>query len=309
MHLRSDVDLNAAQVKRVIELALNVKAHPEQYRKALDGKSVAVIFAKQSTRTRVSFEVGIFELGGHALVLTSGGSSGMQMGRGETIHDTAKTLGRMVDAIVIRTYAQSDVDELALHGGVPVVNALTDDYHPCQALADVQAIQERFGRTQGLKLVYAGAGNNVAHSLMLIGPRVGMDVVVACPASVAPNAAILARAQADAKEAGTSVTVSHDLADAVKGAHVIYTDTWVSMGQDADAQRLREELQAFQVNAKIMAAAQPDAVFMHCLPAHRGEEVTADVIDGPQSIVFDEAENRLHAQKALLMLLMGAQPW
>lgn len=308
-HLRSLMDLQPAEMQRVIELAVAMKAEPAKYRKILDGKSVAVIFAKQSTRTRVSFEVGIHQLGGQPLVLTSGGTSGMQMGRGETIHDTAKTLSRFVHAIVIRTFGQHEVDGLAEHGSVPVVNALTDMYHPCQALADVQTMREHFGDTRGLKLVYAGAGNNVAHSLMLAGPRAGFDVVVACPEQVKPDAKVLERACADAAAAGTKVTVMHDLMAAAQGAHVIYTDTWVSMGQDDEADQLRTALEAYRVDDAVMAAADPKAIFMHCLPAHRGEEVTASVIDGPQSLVFDEAENRLHAQKALLALLLEGVPW
>ena len=253
-HLRSLMDLQPAEMQRVIELAVAMKAEPAKYRKILDGKSVAVIFAKQSTRTRVSFEVGIHQLGGQPLVLTSGGTSGMQMGRGETIHDTAKTLSRFVHAIVIRTFGQHEVDGLAEHGSVPVVNALTDMYHPCQALADVQTMREHFGDTRGLKLVYAGAGNNVAHSLMLAGPRAGFDVVVACPEQVKPDAKVLERACADAAAAGTKVTVMHDLMAAAQGAHVIYTDTWVSMGQDDEADQLRTALEAYRVDDAVMAA-------------------------------------------------------
>ncbi|MFH1810074.1 MAG: ornithine carbamoyltransferase [Pseudomonadota bacterium] len=308
-HLCSDADLSAADYLRVLDLAQQVKRHPELYRDALRGRSIAVIFSKQSTRTRVSFEVGIHQLGAQPLVLTAGGSTGMQMGRGESTHDTAKVMSRFVDAIVIRTFAQQEVDDLARYGTVPVVNALTDAYHPCQALADMQTLRERFGDTRGLKLVYVGAGNNVAHSLMLAGPRAGVDVVVASPESVPPDARILKRAQADAKAAGTQVSVEKDPLKAVKNAHAVYTDTWVSMGQDAEAEALRKKLQRYQVNPALMDRARPDAIFLHCLPAHRGEEVVDEVMDGRWSAVFDQAENRLHAQKALLLLLLGAASW
>jgi ornithine carbamoyltransferase len=308
-HLRNLLDVNAAEFGRIIDLAALVKKRPQAFTTKLAGRSIAIIFSKQSTRTRISFEVGVYQLGGQPLILSAGGSSGMQMGRGETIADTAKVLSRFVDAIVLRTYDQADVDGLAEHGSVPVINALTDKYHPCQALADALTLRERFGRTKGLKLVYAGAGNNVAHSLMLAGPRAGFDVVCACPASLPPDADVLERAQADAAVAGTRVTVEHDLVKAARGAHAIYTDTWVSMGQDAEAEALKKKLEGFTVTAEVMGAAQKDAVFMHCLPAHRGEEVTEEVMDGPASVVFDEAENRLHAQKALMLLLLGAEPW
>jgi ornithine carbamoyltransferase len=240
----------------------------------------------------------------------------MQMGRGETVSDTARVLSRYVDAIVIRTYGQAQVDELAEAATVPVVNALTDAFHPCQALADAQTLRERFGperfgrgASSRVRLVYVGAGNNVAHSLMLAGPRVGFDVTVACPPELEPEAAVVARAQADAAAEGTSVVVEHDPERAAAGATALYTDTWVSMGQDAQADELREKLEGYRVTKALMERAAQDAVFMHCLPAHRGEEVTAEVMDGPASVVFDEAENRLHAQKALLLLLLGAERW
>ena len=307
-HLRSLMDLNAEDNARLLDLAVEVKANPDRYRTGLSGKSVAMIFAKQSTRTRISFEVGIHQLGGQALALSSSGGTGMQMGRGETIHDTAKVLSRYVHAVVIRTFAQSQVDGLAEHGSIPIVNALTDMYHPCQALADLLTIRERLGTTEGKKLVYVGAGNNVAHSLMLAGPRSGMDVVVACPESLRPEQAVLDRARADASDAGTRVAVETDLLRAVDGADVIYTDTWVSMGEESEAQKLRKILEPLQVNVDLMKATGKDSsIFLHCLPAHRGEEVVDEVMDGPWSAVFDQAENRLHAQKALLLLLLGAE--
>lgn len=305
-HLRSLMDLSPADTDAVIDLAAKVKANPGDYNKALDGKSIAMIFAKQSTRTRISFEVGIHQLGAQPLALSAGGGTGMQMGRGETIHDTAKVLSRFVHGIVIRTYGQDQVDGLAEHGSVPVVNALTDAYHPCQALADLQTIREHFGTTKGKKLVYVGAGNNVTHSLMLAGPRAGMDIVCACPESLPPNAYVLDAARRDAAEAGTKVELQPDLMKAAEGAHVLYTDTWVSMGEEEEAKELLAKLQGYCITEEVMSAAADDAKFMHCLPAHREEEVTTEVMDGPRSIVFDQAENRLHAQKAVLLHLFGA---
>ena len=306
-HLTSLLDLSPEQTGRVLDLADEVKKNPGKYTSGLAGKSVAMIFAKQSTRTRISFEVGIHQLGGQALALSTSGGTGMQMGRGETIHDTAKVLSRYLHAIVIRTFAQAQVDGLAEHGSIPVINALTDLYHPCQALADLQTIRERLGKTEGKSLVYVGAGNNVAHSLMLAGPRAGLDVVVACPDSLRPKQTVLDRARADASKAGTRVAVETELEDAIKGADVVYTDTWVSMGEEDEAKALRKTLESFQVTPDVMRATGKDAIFLHCLPAHRGEEVVDEVMDGPWSAVFDQAENRLHAQKALLLLLMGAE--
>lgn len=294
---------------RVVELAAEIKADPQSCAGALAGKSVAMIFSKQSTRTRISFEVGIHQLGGQALALSTGGGTGMQMGRGETVHDTAKVLSRYVDAIVIRTFGQAEVDGLAEHGSIPVINALTDLYHPCQALADLQTIRERHGTSKGKRLVWVGAGNNVAHSLLLAGPRAGMDVVACCPPELPPNAFVLERARADAAEAGTTIELSSDPQSAVIGADVIYADTWVSMGEEAEAARLLHILAGYQINEALMERAGAQAIFMHCLPAHRGEEVTDAVMDGRQSVVFDQAENRLHAQKAALLLLLGARSW
>ncbi len=305
-HLTSLMDLTPADTDAVIDLAAKVKANPAEYSKRLEGKSIAMIFAKQSTRTRISFEVGIHQLGAQALALSAGGTTGMQMGRGETIHDTAKVLSRFVHGIVIRTFDQAHVDGLAEHGSIPVVNALTDAYHPVQALADLQTIREHLGTTKGKKLVYVGAGNNVTHSLMLAGPRSGMDIVCACPETLPPNAYVLEKARADAAEAGTKVELQPDLMKAVEGADILYTDTWVSMGEEEESKALLAKLEGYCITEDVMAAANKGAVFMHCLPAHRDEEVSAAVMDGPQSIVFDQAENRLHAQKAVLLHLFGA---
>jgi ornithine carbamoyltransferase len=309
-HLRSLLDVTAEETRRILDLGAAVKAKPDDYAGRLAGKSIAMIFAKQSTRTRVSFEVGIFQLGAQALTLSTSGGTGMQMGRGETIHDTAKVMSRYVDAIVIRTFEQAEVEGLAEHGTVPLINALTDMYHPCQALADLLTIRERLGDTRGKKLVYAGAGNNVAHSLMLAGPRAGMDVVVACPDRLRPRSTVLDRARQDASAAGTRVAVETDLRRAVAGADVVYTDTWVSMGEEKEAAALHKILEDFSITPEVMdATGKDDAIFMHCLPAHRGEEVVDEVMDGKWSVVFDQAENRLHAQKALLLLLLGGEPW
>jgi ornithine carbamoyltransferase len=308
-HFRTLTDVNAQEFNRILDLSAAVKKNPAAYRTKLAGKSIAVIFSKQSTRTRVSFEVGCYQLGAQPLILTQAGNAGMQMGRGETIHDTAQVMSRYVDCIVIRTFSQAEVDGLAEHGRVPVVNALTDESHPCQALADVLTMREHLGDLKGLKLVYAGAGNNVTHSLLQAGPRAGFDVVAACPQGLEPDPVILRKAQEEAKAAGTHVSMEHDLMNAAKGADVLYTDTWVSMGQDAQADALRSKLVGFSVTKQVMEAAKQKAIFMHCLPAHRGEEVTDEVIDGRWSVVFDEAENRLHTQKALLLLLLGAESW
>jgi ornithine carbamoyltransferase len=303
------MDLSPADVDRVMALGARVKEHPERARTALLGRSVALIFAKPSTRTRVSFEVAIAGVGAQPVVLTTSGGTGMQMGRGETVADTARVLSRYVDAIVIRTFAQSDVDELAEHGTIPVVNALTDMFHPCQALADRLTIDEHLQTSRGKKLVYVGAGNNVCHSLLLLGPRSGMDVVACCPVTRPPNAHVALRARSDAEKAGTKIGLETDVMTAVKNAHVVYTDTWVSMGEEKEADTLRQQLCGYSVTREVMGTAEPDAIFMHCLPAHRGDEVSADVMDGRWSVAFDQAENRLHVQKALLLLLLGAEPW
>jgi len=308
-HLRSDMDLTPRELARVLGLAHAVKKNPSAYATRLAGKSFALVFSKQSTRTRVSFEVGIAQLGGHSLFLPSGGQTGMQMGRGETPADTARVLSRFVHGLVIRWHEQSTIDELAAAATIPVVNALSDAWHPCQALADIMVLEERFGGVRGLKLVFVGPANNVSNSLMLMGVRAGMEVVVACPPDLAPDPAFMKLAEADASAFGGRVGVEHDPKVAVAGARCLYTDTWVSMGQEAEADALKKKLAGYTIDAALMKRAAPDAVFLHCLPAHRGEEVQAEVIDGPQSIIFDEAENRLHAQKALMLLLCEAEPW
>jgi len=270
--------------------------------RVLEGKTLAMIFQKPSTRTRISFEVGIYQLGGYGLYLNA---QDLQLRRGETIADTARVLSRYVDGIMARVYAHKDVEDLAKYASVPVINGLSDFSHPCQALADYQTILEKKGRIQGLKVVYVGDGNNVAHSLMIAGTKLGANVVVATPEGFEPDEKVIRWAEGNAAESGGSFELLHDPVQAVKDADVIYTDVWASMGQEAEAEERRKIFMPFQVNRELVKHAKPDYIFMHCLPAHRGEEVTDDVIDSPNSVVFDQAENRLHAQKAAMALVMG----
>ncbi len=263
----------------------------------LTGRSVALVFEKPSTRTRLSFEVGVRELGGNPIVLRG---DEMQLSRGESPRDTALILSRFVHAIGIRTFEDELVEELAEYASVPVINMLTAGHHPCQALADLQTIRERFGALEGLKLAYVGDGNNVANSLMLLGTKAGMQVAVASPAEFAPDPEIVARAG--------DVLVTQDPAEAADGAHVLYTDVWVSMGDEADADRRRSLLGAYRLDEALLARARPDAIVLHCLPAHPGDEITEELLYGERSAVWDQAENRLHAQKALLELLVTSRP-
>ena len=305
--LRAD-DLDAEQLIDLLDLADRLKAArgstgPDAHGDALAGRTVALVFEKPSTRTRVSFEVAVAELGGHPLPLSS---AELQLGRGETIADTAAVLSRFVHAVVIRTFGQDRIDELAANATVPVVNALTDLEHPCQALADLQTLRAaRGGQLAGSVLTYVGDGNNVAHSLLLAGALAGVEVRVAHPDGYAPDRAIVARAEQLAAASGTEVVVTTDAVAAVGGAHAVYTDVWASMGQEAEAEARLEVFEPYRVTPELFAHAADDAVFLHCLPAHRGEEVAAEVIDGPASRVFDQAENRLHAQKALLVRLLA----
>jgi len=304
-HLLSIHDLAAAEVEGLLRLSAEVKQEPRRFARALAGKTLALIFAKSSTRTRVSFEVGMLQLGGHALFLSS---RDIQLGRGETISDTAQVLSRYVDGIMVRTFAHQDVVDLAAASRVPVINGLTDDLHPCQALADYFTLREVFGELRGRRIAYVGDGNNVAHSLMFGAAKVGMDIAIASPAGHKVSSTYLERAQRDAAAAGTRIELATDPAVAVSGASAVYTDVWASMGQEAEAEARRRAFAGFTVGAALMARARPDAVFLHCLPCHRGEEVAAEVVDGPQSRIFDEAENRLHIQKAILLWLMGGVP-
>ncbi|MGO4888463.1 ornithine carbamoyltransferase [Anaerobacillus sp. MEB173] len=267
----------------------------------LKGKTLGMIFEKSSTRTRVSFEVGMSQLGGHALFLSP---RDLQIGRGEPISDTAKVLSRYVDGIMIRTFAHQTIEEFAEYATVPVINALTDDYHPCQVLADLMTIYEQKGTFEGLKLTYIGDGNNMAHSLLIGAAKVGMDVAIACPKNYEPKDEIVAAAKEIAKETGATVTITNDPIEAVTDADVIYTDVWASMGFEEEQEEREKAFSTYQVNQELVSHAKETYIFLHCLPAHRGEEVSADVIDGPHSVVFDEAENRLHVQKAIMAATM-----
>ena len=295
-HFLADDDLSPAEQAEVLDLAAELKLDRLGSR-ALEGRSVAVVFEKPSTRTRLSFEVGIVQLGAHPLIIDAASS---QLGRGETIEDTARVLSRYVDAIVIRTFGQDRIEALAAASDVPVVNALTDSFHPCQVLADLQTIRERKGRTAGLTMTYLGDGaNNMAHSLLVGGAMAGMNVRVGSPEGYLPDAAVVERARAY----GTDLLVTTDPAEAADGADVLVTDVWVSMGQSGAEQRLRD-LGPYALDESAVARAAADVLVLHCLPAHRGEEIAAAVIDGPHAGVWDEAENRLHAQKALLAWLL-----
>jgi ornithine carbamoyltransferase len=294
-------DYSADDVRQIFELARDIKQNPKNYRDALGGQTLAMIFEKSSTRTRVSFEAGMFQLGGHALFLSS---RDIQLGRGEPIYDTAKVLSRYVDGIMARTFAHKTVTDLAEYASVPVINGLTDLSHPCQAMTDYFTAWEHLGELKGKKIAYIGDGNNMAHSLMFGASKVGMNIAVATPGGYAPDAMVVAQAKADADHAGTKVIVTTSIDEAVKDADVIETDVWASMGQEAEAQKRQRDFEGWQVDARVMSLAKPSAIFMHCLPAHRGEEVAAEVIDSPQSVIYDEAENRLHVQKAIMVALM-----
>lgn len=301
-HFLVDTDLSPSEQAEVLDLAAAMKADRFSHRPLAGPRTGLVIFDKTSTRTRISFATGIAELGGQPLIINPGES---QLGHKETVADSARVMGRMASVIVWRTYAQSGLEEMAEHAGVPVVNALSDDYHPCQLLADLLTVREHRGRTAGLTMTYVGdCANNMAHSYLLAGATAGMHVRVAGPDGHLPAAHVVEAAEARAAETGGSVLVTTDAAAAFAGADVVVTDTWVSMGQEDEAAERRELFRDYAVDAEAMATAADDALFLHCLPAYRGFEVSADVIDGPQSVVWDEAENRLHAQKALLAWLL-----
>jgi ornithine carbamoyltransferase len=294
-------DWKPSEIESLLDLAARVKARPEKYRTALARRTLAMIFEKSSTRTRVSFEAGMWQLGGLGMFLSS---RDLQLGRGEPISDTARVLSRYVDAIMARVYAQSTVEGLARHATVPVVNGLSDLLHPCQALADFQTVSERFGGARGFPLCYVGDGNNVAHSLLVTGAKLGARVAVVTPRGFEPRAEVVAWARAAASETGGSILVTASIEEGASGARAVYTDVWASMGQEAEAADRAKVFEPYRVTARVMGMAAADAIFLHCLPAHRGEEVDAIVIDGPASAVFDQAENRLHAQKALLVTLL-----
>jgi len=296
-------DFNQDELRFILDVARDLKAEQKARRPhpILQGKTLGMIFTKSSTRTRVSFEVGMYQLGGHALFLSG---RDIQLGRGEPISDTARVLSRMVDGIMIRTFSHQEVLELAEFAAIPIINGLTDLLHPCQVLADLMTIQEHKGRLKGLKLAYVGDGNNMAHSLMYGGAKMGLHVVIASPQGYKPDPVIVAVAQADAKQNGGLVEVVDDPSEAVKGADVLYTDVWASMGQEAEAKERMVAFKGYQINSNSLKLANQSAIVLHCLPAHRGEEITEDVIEGAQSVVFDESENRLHAQKAIMALVM-----
>ena len=300
-------DYTKDEIFQILALALELKKKKKAgvSHEYLKGKTLAMIFTKSSTRTRVSFETGMQQLGGHAMFLSG---SDIQLGRGEPISDTAQVLSRMVDCIMIRTYAHSDIEQLARYSTVPVINALSDYLHPCQVLADLQTVYEHKGRFEGLKLAYIGDGNNMAHSLMLGCTKVGMSISVGCPEGYMPDAGITALAAGNAAENGCSLCITQDPAEAIKDADIVYCDVWASMGQEAEQEKRCKAFAGYCVDEKLFSLAAKDAKFMHCLPAHRGEEVSAGVIDSPASIIFDQAENRLHAQKALMVLLVNGWP-
>ncbi|MHB8511387.1 MAG: ornithine carbamoyltransferase [Actinomycetota bacterium] len=299
-HFLSMRSITAEQMHALLDRAAQMKSD-RKLSDVLRGRSVAMIFEKPSTRTRVSFQVGVHELGGHALSLSS---SELQLGRGETIEDTARVLSRFVHGVVVRTFEQSRVERLAAASSVPVINALTDLEHPCQALADMQTIQERFGKLEGRKLAYIGDGNNVAHSLLLAGAMGGMSVSIASPPGYEPMDEFVSDASTIASGHGQTIVITPKPSEAVVGADVVYTDVWTSMGQEAETKARIKAFEGFIVDAALMSQAKPEAIAMHDLPAHRGEEITDEVIDGPQSAVWDQAENRLHAQKALMEWLL-----
>jgi ornithine carbamoyltransferase len=295
-------DYTAGEVMEIFQLARDIKSKPKKFRDALEGQTLAMIFEKSSTRTRVSFEAGMFQLGGHALFLSS---RDIQIGRGEPISDTAKVLSRYVDGIMARTFAHKTVTDLAEFASVPVINGLTDLSHPCQAMTDYCTAWEKFGgELKDRKIAWVGDGNNMAHSLMFGAPKVGMHIAVATPAGYAPDPAIVAAASADARAAGTKMLITTSIEEAVRGADVVETDVWASMGQEAEAAKRQKDFAGWMVDERVMSMANREAIFMHCLPAHRGEEVSAGVIDSPRSVIYDEAENRLHVQKAIMVTLM-----
>jgi ornithine carbamoyltransferase len=296
-------DFTPQEIRHFLHVACQIKADPKAYTGALRGKTLAMIFEKPSLRTRVTFDVGMEELGGHPLYLSP---AEISLGKRESVYDVARNLERMVHGIMIRTFAHEIVVEMARCASIPVINGLTDDSHPCQAMADYLTMLEVKGRIAGLKIAYIGDGNNVAHSLLFAGAQLGAEVWIATPPGYEPDEDAVAWAEQRCAKTDASCTLTHDPQVAVAGADVVYTDVWTSMGQEAEAEIRSNIFQPYQVNARLFARAKPDAIFMHCLPAHRGDEVTDEVIDSPRSFVFAQAENRLHAQKAIMLELMSA---
>jgi len=295
-------DLPREEIAEILDLAARIKRDPAAFSAALPNRTLAMIFEKPSLRTRVSFEAGMTQLGGHAIYL---GPADISMGKRESVADIARTLSGMADGIMARTFSHEAIVDLARFADIPVINGLSDHSHPCQALADFLTVREALGRTEGITLAYVGDGNNVTHSLMYAAAKLGASVRVATPPGYAPDPEVVRRARADAAATGAGLTIGHDVDEAVEGADVVYTDTWASMGQEAEHDARVLVFRPFQVNDRVMARAAKGAIFMHCLPAHRGEEVTEEVIESSASVVFSQAANRLHAQKAVLVLLMS----
>lgn len=293
-----DLDITQDELAALLDLAALVKRNPADYRSALAGQSIALLFEKPSLRTRMTFELAIQQLGGYA-ILNDG-----PIGGREPLKDVARNLDRWVSGIVARTFLQKTVDDLARYARVPVVNALSDTWHPCQVLADMQTLREHFGSVRGLKLAFVGDGNNVAHSLMLCCARLGMNMSVATPAGYAPQSSVFAQTIELSRISGARIEVLADPAAAVQNAHAVYTDVWTSMGQEAEAEQRQKLFSPYQVNERLLSLARPDTLFMHCLPAKRGQEVTDEVMESPQSVAFDQAENRLHVQKAVLLMML-----
>lgn len=291
-------DLSSEEIFQIIKRAIDLKSGKDSFKCPLIGRSIGLIFEKASTRTRVSFEVGIYQLGANSIYMNP---NEIQIGRGETIHDTAKVLSRYLDAIIIRTFEHEKVVEFSKYASVPVINALTDMHHPCQALSDLMTIFEKKNGFEGVKIAYVGDGNNVAHSLIEGSAISGMKMTVATPEGYEPDHEVLNEARLIAKN---EIILMRDPFEAVKDADVVYTDVWVSMGQEKYSETKKERFRDYQLNNKLLSYAKKDAIVLHCMPAHRGEEITDDVIDGPQSVIFDQAENRLHSQKALLEFLL-----
>jgi len=298
-------DFTPRQIRRFLDIAIQIKTHPSAYSRALQGKTLAMIFEKPSLRTRVTFDVGIHQLGGFPLYLSP---AGINLGKRESVYDVARNLERMVQAIMIRTFAHEIVERMAEYASIPVINGLTDYSHPCQAMADYLTMFEVTGKLASLKVAFIGDGNNVAHSLMFAGAQLGAQVWVATPSDYEPNPEAVQWARECGSRTGGACIVTHDPVEAAADADVVYTDVWASMGKEAEAEKRRQVFLPYQVNAALFGRARPEAIFMHCLPAHRGDEVTDEVIDSPRSVVFQEAENRLHVQKAIMLELMKDVP-
>ncbi len=294
-------DYSIAEIDSLLKLSSSIKKDKKQYSQHLKGKSLGLVFQKPSNRTRVSFEVAIWELGGNCLYL---GPEEINLGKRESTSDVARTLSRYLDCLVARTYSHQDILDLSRYASIPIINGLSDLYHPCQALADIFSIQEKFGKFPGITIGYVGDGNNVCHSLLIACSKMGLNLKIATPKGYEPNKKIFQNAQSFAKISGAEVQLLKSPQEALKGVQVIYSDVWISMGQEEETKKRLKDFHDFQVNSKIVELADKDYIFMHCLPAHRGQEVTDEIINGPQSIVFDQAENRLHVQKAILIYLL-----